>query len=70
MSEVRTITSPRLKTPEQAAKDLSISRATTYKLIKSGELESVKIGRSRRVPDAAIANYIGRLRAEATGAAA
>jgi excisionase family DNA binding protein len=50
-----------LLTPEVAADRLSVSRAKTYQLIKSGELKSVKIGRSRRVPAAALVEYVERL---------
>ena len=35
--------------PEEAAAALALSRARTYELIRSGELRSLKIGRSRRV---------------------
>ncbi len=51
-------------TAEQAAERLSLSRTTVYALIGSGELESVKVGRSRRVPVAALGEYVERLRRE------
>jgi excisionase family DNA binding protein len=35
---------------KEAARLLSISLAKTYGLLASGELKSVKIGRSRRIP--------------------
>lgn len=56
---------PRLMlTVEQAAEALGIGRTTTFALIKSGELESVRIGRLRRVPADAIDVYTARLQAE------
>ncbi|MFY1703926.1 helix-turn-helix domain-containing protein [Micromonospora sp. WMMA1923] len=61
---------PLLLTPEQAAKQLGIGRATMYTLISSREVESVKIGRSRRIPQTAIAQYIEKLRREQSKAAA
>jgi excisionase family DNA binding protein len=59
-----TTTSRALLTVEQAAERLAIGRTTAYALVKSGELASTKLGRLRRVPDAAIADYINRLTAE------
>lgn len=51
---------PRLLTIDEVATQLASCRATVYSLIRSGQLESVKIGRSRRVSDAAIAEFIAR----------
>lgn len=56
---------PGLLKPEEAAAELRIGRTRVYGLISTGELGSVKIGRSRRIPRAALAEYIDRLRAEA-----
>jgi excisionase family DNA binding protein len=50
-----------LLTVEQAAQRLSIGRTTTYALIKTGQLESITVGRLRRVPDTAVTDYINRL---------
>jgi excisionase family DNA binding protein len=44
---------------------LGLSRWQIYNLIRSGELESVKVGRSRRVPVAAVDNFVSQLREEA-----
>lgn len=45
-----------------AAEVLSVSRSTTYRLIASGELEVVRIGRSVRVPVVAVVALVDRLR--------
>lgn len=58
-----------LLTPERAAERLDISRTTVYALLASGELDSVKIGRSRRIPTEALAAYVDRLRSQSVGAA-
>jgi excisionase family DNA binding protein len=55
-------TSPLLLTPEQAATCLAICRTKLYELLRTGELESVRIGSSRRIPAAALAEYVQRLR--------
>lgn len=50
-----------LLTVEQAAHRLSISRTKMFQLIKGGEISSVRIGRSRRVPAEALTAYVERL---------
>ena len=49
---------------EEAAKRLQICRATMFKLISSGEIESVQIGRLRRVKPSALDDYVNRLSAK------
>ncbi|GAA4640432.1 hypothetical protein GCM10023196_105910 [Actinoallomurus vinaceus] len=44
---------------------LRLGRCTVYDLIRSGRLESIKVGRSRRVPAAAIDAFVCQLREEA-----
>lgn len=62
-------TEPRqMLTVEQAAEALGIGRTTMFALIKSGEIESVRIGRLRRVPADAIEAYTNRLATEQNGA--
>lgn len=52
---------PVLLTPEQAAQSLGIGRTAVYALIREGQLPSVKLGRSRRVPYAALVSFVERL---------
>lgn len=56
---------PLLLTVEQAAQQLGIGRTTVFALLKSGELESIPLGRLRRIPAECITEYIDRLRAAA-----
>ena len=51
-------------TVEEAAEVLSIGRTTMFALIRSGEIESVRIRHLRRVPADAIDAYLARLVAE------
>lgn len=51
-------------TVEQAAAALGIGRTSMFALIKSGEVTSVRIGHSRRVPADAIAAYVAWLVAQ------
>jgi excisionase family DNA binding protein len=53
---------PLLLTAEQAATALAICRTKVYELLRNGELESVQIGASRRIPTAALEDYVQRLR--------
>jgi excisionase family DNA binding protein len=49
--------------PEEVAQALSISRSTVFNLMRSAELRSVKIGKSRRVPVDAVTEYVSGLSA-------
>lgn len=40
------------------SKILSVSRSTIYELLRSGELKAVRIGRSRRVSQNQLVEYI------------
>ncbi|GGN74062.1 hypothetical protein GCM10010112_43830 [Actinoplanes lobatus] len=57
---------PLVLTIEQAAKRLGIGRTLTYALVSSGEIESVQIGRLRRIPAECLTEYINRLRQQNT----
>jgi len=48
--------------PEEAAELLSIGRSKIYELIGTGELASVRIGTSRRIPADALAEFVRELR--------
>ena len=52
-----------LLTVEEAANRLGIGRTLMYALVKDGEVESVHIGRLRRIPADALPRYLERLRA-------
>lgn len=51
-----------LVTAEEAAQLLSVGRTTIYSLLAKGLLESVIIGRSRRIPVDALHSYVKNLR--------
>lgn len=50
------------------ARILSISRSSVYELINSKDLDSLTIGRSRRVSQNQLVEYILRIEAEAKSA--
>lgn len=53
-----------LLTPEEAARALSISRSKLYELIARGQLHSVRIGTSRRIPVSALVEFVEALTKE------
>ncbi len=55
-------TDPLLLTVRQVGASLGVGRTTVYELIGSGDLEVVHIGRSTRVPAAAITEFVNHLR--------
>jgi excisionase family DNA binding protein len=51
-----------LLTVEEAAEQLGIGRTLMYALVKQGAIESVQIGRLRRIPADALPQYLAQLR--------
>jgi len=50
-----------LFTPVEVAGMLAISKSKVHQLLSAGELSSVRIGRSRRVPQRFLREYVDRL---------
>lgn len=59
-------TEPRrlLWTTEEAARELGIGRTRMYELLRSGEVRSIKLGRSRRIRPEDLAEYVEKLAAD------
>jgi excisionase family DNA binding protein len=49
---------------EEAAERLGIGRSLMYRLVLSGAIESVPVGRLRRIPSECLREYVDRLRAQ------
>jgi len=63
MENHRTIEPTRLLLrPEEVAQALGIGRSQAYSLLSSGEIESIRIGRSRRVPVEALERWLEEVR--------
>jgi excisionase family DNA binding protein len=63
--EISTVNAPAPKlllTVEEAAERLGVGRSTMYGLVLDGAVESIRIGRLRRVPADALVEYLTRLR--------
>ncbi|HEU5161140.1 MAG TPA: helix-turn-helix domain-containing protein [Streptosporangiaceae bacterium] len=52
-----------LLTTEEAAERLGIGRTKMVRLVSSGAVESVKIGRLRRIPAECLSEFVAQLRA-------
>ncbi len=52
---------PVLYTPQEVARIMSISRSQVYNLMNSNQLDSVHIGRSRRITMDQIHEFVGQL---------
>ncbi|NIZ91575.1 helix-turn-helix domain-containing protein [Kineosporiaceae bacterium B12] len=50
---------------EEAGERLGISRSQMFRVLGAGQLRSVKIGRLRRIPVAALREYVAQLEAQA-----
>ena len=61
MTTRRTMVPAVLYTVDEAADALRLSRSAIYELIRSGRLRSVKSGRRRLVPVAALSEYVAAL---------
>jgi excisionase family DNA binding protein len=57
-----------LLTVPEAAETLAISRSKLNELLASGAIASIRIDGSRRIPVAALEEYVSRLLAERTAA--
>lgn len=49
---------PLVLSVSQVAQILSLGRDTTYDLVRSGHIRSVRVGRQYRVPKAAVMEYL------------
>lgn len=56
-----------LLTAEEAAAMVGLGRTKVYELLRVGQIESVRIGRCRRIPLRAVHAYVERLSREAAG---
>ncbi len=52
-----------LLTVDEAAERLGVGRTLMYELLGSGDIESVRLGRLRRIAPQALSNYVAALHA-------
>ena len=51
---------PTFLTVAEVADQMRVSKMTVYRLVHSGELEAVRVGRSFRVPERAVEEFLGK----------
>jgi excisionase family DNA binding protein len=55
---------------EEAARRVGVGRSQMYRLVAGGEIDSIKIGRRRIIPESAIQDFLDRKLAESRAARA
>lgn len=58
MAEERRLGEMTFMTVAEVAAVMRVSKMTVYRLVHSGELPSVRVGRSFRVPEKAVSDYL------------
>ena len=58
MADERQLAEVRFLTVAEVASIMRVSKMTVYRLVHSGELPAVRVGRSCRVPEDAVHNYL------------
>jgi excisionase family DNA binding protein len=51
---------PTFMTVAEVATQMRVSKMTVYRLVHSGELEAVRVGRSFRVPEKAVEEFLSK----------
>jgi excisionase family DNA binding protein len=54
----RVLAEMRFLTVAEVAAAMRVSKMTVYRLVHSGEMPAVRVGRSFRVPEQAVADYL------------
>ncbi|HYN74736.1 MAG TPA: helix-turn-helix domain-containing protein [Candidatus Limnocylindria bacterium] len=54
----RPLSEVRFLTVAEVAAAMRVSKMTVYRLVHSGEMPAVQVGRSYRVPEQAVADYL------------
>lgn len=58
MTEEKNFSDVRFLTVSEVADVMRVSKMTVYRLIHSGEMPAVQFGRSYRVPESAVTDYL------------
>lgn len=56
-----------LLTADEAAEIIGVGKSKVHELCRTGQIESVRIGRSRRIPRDALGAYVEHLREHRSG---
>lgn len=58
MTAPRAAAEQRFLTVAEVAAIMRVSKMTVYRLVHAGDLPAIKVGRSYRVPEAAVSDYL------------
>ncbi|MGJ9402950.1 helix-turn-helix domain-containing protein [Arthrobacter sp. KK5.5] len=58
MADARNFSDAQFMTVGEVADVMRVSKMTVYRLVHSGELPAVRFGRSYRVPETAVGDYL------------
>jgi excisionase family DNA binding protein len=58
MAQERRLADVRFATVAEVASLMRVSKMTVYRLVHSGELPAVRVGRALRVPETAVHDYL------------
>ena len=58
MAEEKDLSSVKFLTVAEVASMMRVSKMTVYRLVHSGEMPAVRVGRSFRVPEKAVDDYL------------
>ncbi len=58
MASERDLSDVRFLTVAEVASIMRVSKMTVYRLVHSGEMPAVRVGRSFRVPESAVDDYL------------
>ena len=64
MDQERNFSDVRFLTVSEVAEVMRVSKMTVYRLIHSGEMPAVQFGRSYRVPESAVTEYLKEARVD------
>lgn len=64
MADAKNFSDSHFMTVAEVADVMRVSKMTVYRLVHAGELPAVRFGRSYRVPEKAVENYLRSSRVE------
>lgn len=64
MAEENNFSDVQFLTVSEVAQVMRVSKMTVYRLVHSGEMPAVQFGRSYRVPESAVTDYVKDARVE------
>ncbi|MEE1621327.1 helix-turn-helix domain-containing protein [Zafaria sp. Z1313] len=62
MADAKNFANARFMTVAEVAEVMRVSKMTVYRLVHSAELPAVRFGRSYRVPETAVEDYLRKAR--------